>query len=393
MTHSRIGATADGGIDRESLTEADRQGRDVFAGWAQSAGASVMWDDLGTMYATVQGEDPTLLPIAFGSHLDTQPTGGKFDGVLGVLGGLEVLRTLRAAGVRTRHPLCLVNWTAEEGGRFPVSMAASGVWAGVFPASDADRWVDANGVHFRDALRAIGYEGQESAGARRFRAWLELHIEQGAVLDDSGTTIGIVTGGQAMRFATVTISGRESHAGTTPMEIRLDPVSAFVRIATACEASARAVADGRFTVGLIEVDPGSHSVIPRKVTFSLDLRHPSQTGLDHLSAVFEKAVLAERSRGHAVNICENGGSLELSFNPACVAAVRAGVRITGYEACDIVSGAGHDAFHIARICPTAMIFIPCRGGISHNSAESITPQEAACGADVLLHAILTLDHN
>ena len=274
MTHAQIGGTPDGGIGREALTEADRQGRDLFCDWARAEGAAVAWDDLRTIYTTWPGLDDSLLPIAFGSHLDTQATGGKFDGVLGVLGGLEVLRTLRGAGIRTRHPLCLVNWTAEEGGRFPVSMLASGVQAGVFPASDAGHWVDAAGVQFRGALRAIGYERAEPAGARKFRAWLELHIERGPVLEAAGAMIGVVTGGQAMRFATVSIAGRESHAGTTPMAARLDPVSAFVRIATSCEAAAGSTPDGRFTTGLIRTDPGSHSVVPRRLTFTLNLRHP-----------------------------------------------------------------------------------------------------------------------
>lgn len=391
MTHARIGATPEGGINREALTEADRQGRDLFAHWCGAEGMEITIDELGNMFATLQGSEAELLPLAFGSHLDTQPTGGKFDGVLGVLSGLEVIRTLRAAGVKTRHPLTIVNWTAEEGSRFVPSMAASGVYAGIFPRSDVGTWADRSGIRFIDALSAVGYAGPEPVGERRFAAFLELHIEQGPALEAGGRQIGFVTGAQAMSFNTVTISGREGHAGTTPMEARLDPVAAFVRIASACDAKARAITDARFTVGLIETQPGSHSVIPRELSFTLDLRHPKAERLAELIATYEAAAETERQRGYRIVRDEFGASPELAFDAGCIAAVQRAAKTCGYSWQNMISGAGHDAVYVARVCPTAMIFIPCAGGISHNPAESITPTEAEAGANVLLQSVLNLD--
>jgi beta-ureidopropionase / N-carbamoyl-L-amino-acid hydrolase len=393
MEHARIGATPEGGLNREALTDADKAGRDLFALWCRDAGMEVTVDDLGDMYATLPGTEPGRLAIATGSHLDTQRTGGRFDGVLGVLAGLEVARTLRDAGIAMRHPLTVVNWTAEEGGRFKPSMAASGVYAGIFQKSDAAQWADREGIGFLAALEAIGYRGTEPVGRQRFRALLELHIEQGPVLERERKQIGVVTHAQAMSFSNVTIHGRPSHAGTTPMEDRLDPMSAFVRIAASCEALARAIPDSRFTVGAIHADPGSHSVIPKQVSFTLDLRHPLQRELRRLVDGFESAAHAEGQRGYTVTRTEFGASPELPFAPECVAAVRQAALSCGYGAMDIVSGAGHDAVYVARVCPTGMIFVPCRGGVSHNPAESITQEQAAAGANVLLQAILALDNN
>jgi N-carbamoyl-L-amino-acid hydrolase len=391
MEHARIGGTPDGGINREALTEADRQARDLFATWCRAEGMDVAVDELGNMFATLAGSDPNLEALAVGSHLDTQATGGKFDGVLGVLGGLEVVRTLRESGVRLRHPLTVINWTAEEGGRFVVSMAASGVFGGIFPLSDAASWRDAEGVRFLDALRSIGYAGKEPVGARRFAALLELHIEQGPILDSAGEQIGVVTGSQGMSFSTVTIEGRASHAGTTPMSSRLDPVAAFVRLAGTCQQEAEAMPDARFTVGLINTWPGSHSVIPKTVTFTLDLRHPKAEGLRALFDVYEKAAEAERQRGFRV-VCEEFGSSPVSaFDAGCIEAVRESAIELGYRWRDMVSGAGHDAIYAANATPTAMIFVPCRNGISHNPAESITPDEARAGTNVLLKALMKLD--
>jgi N-carbamoyl-L-amino-acid hydrolase len=391
--HGRIGATSEGGLDREALTEADKAGRDLFARWCREAEMEVAIDELGDMFATRPGTEAGRLAIATGSHLDTQSTGGRFDGVLGVLAGLEVARTLRDAGMELRHPLTIVNWTAEEGGRFKPSMAASGVYAGIFPKADAQQWADAEGTGFLAALESIGYRGSEPIGARRFLALLELHIEQGPVLERERKQIGIVTHAQAMSFSTVTIQGRASHAGTTPMEARLDPMSAFVRMAASCEALARGIPNARFTVGAIQADPGSHSVIPREVNFTLDLRHPLQRELARLVDGFESAAHAERARGYTVTRTEFGSSPELPFAPQCVAAVRQAAKACGYSSMEIVSGAGHDAVYVARVCPTGMIFVPCLGGVSHNPAESITEEQAAAGANVLLHAILDLDRH
>lgn len=390
MEHAKIGARPDGGINREALTEADKIGRDVFAGWCRDLGMDVSVDALGTMFATYDGLEPGLDAVAIGSHLDTQPTGGKFDGVLGVLAGLEVVRVLHEAGLRTPRPLTIVNWTAEEGSRFVPSMAASGVYAGVFSMDEAATWKDNAGIGFIEALKTIGYDGPEPVGERRFAAFLEAHIEQGPVLESSGDVIGVVTGAQAMSFNSVTVVGRESHAGTTPMDMRLDPVAAFTRICAALYEAVDNVPDGRFTVGLIETDPQSHSTIPREVTFALDLRHPKAEVLRGLINHFETLAQAERARGFQVVRDAFGSSPELAFDAGCVGALREAVEALGYTHRDIMSGAGHDAVYVHNVCPTAMVFIPCAGGISHNPAESINPEHAEAAANVLLHAAFRL---
>ena len=390
MTHAQIGARDDGGINREALTPEDGKGRDLFADWCRDLGMEVAVDALGNMFATYAGTDNDLLPVALGSHLDTQPCGGKFDGVLGVLAGLEVVRTLHDAGLRTRRPITVINWTSEEGSRFVPSMAASGVYAGIFSMDEARTWTDREGIGFIEALRDIGYEGAEPVGDRKFAAFLELHIEQGPVLERKGAMVGVVTGAQAMSYNTVTIRGRESHAGTTPMDMRLDPVGAFTRIAAACYAKANATKDARFTVGLIDTTPESHSTIPNTVEFTLDLRHPKADVLADLIATYEAAAEVERALGFDIERDEFGASPELVFNETCVNAVRDAVKTCGYSAMELVSGAGHDAVYVTHVCPTAMIFSPCKDGISHNPAESITPEEAEAGANVLLQAALTL---
>jgi N-carbamoyl-L-amino-acid hydrolase len=391
MVHARIGGTPDGGINREALTADDAKGRDLFARWCRDEGMELGIDELGTMFATLPGTEPDAGALATGSHLDTQQTGGKFDGVLGVLAGLEVVRTLRQSETRLRHSLTVVNWTAEEGCRFPLSMAASGVYSDIFTQAEVEQCTDRAGVRFIDALGAIGYAGEEKVGARRFKAMLELHIEQGPVLEQRNAEIGVVTGAQAMSFNTVTIFGREAHAGPTPMEARLDPVSAFVRIAAACESKARAIPEARFTVGLIETLPGSHSVIPRELKFLLDLRNPKAGRLKELLATFEAAAEAERTLGYRIVRKEDGALPELAFDKTCIQAIQSAVNTCGYSSHEMVSGAGHDAVYVARRCPTAMIFTPCRGGLRHNPGESITPAQAEAGANVLLHALLNLD--
>jgi N-carbamoyl-L-amino-acid hydrolase len=389
MRHAEVGARPDGGLNREALTEADRAGRDLFAQWCRELDLELAVDKLGTMFATYAGREDGDA-IGLGSHLDTQPYGGRFDGTLGVLAALECVETLQERAIRPRRPITIVNWTAEEGSRFLASMAASGVYSGVFPPDAPDAWVDAKGIRFRDALRAIGYEGDEAVGARRFAAFLELHIEQGPVLEAESAVVGIVTGAQAMSFNTVVIEGREAHAGTTPMERRRDPVAALTRILATCEAVVRSTPDARFTVGSIETEPKSHSSIPREVRFTLDLRHPDDAVLARLVAAFEQAASAERDRGFHVWREEFGASPALAFDPRCIDAVREAAITVGAPSREIVSGAGHDACYVARVCPTGMIFSPCKDGISHNPAESITPHEAETTANVLLLAALRM---
>lgn len=390
MEHAKIGARSDGGINREALTHEDKVGRDLFASWCRDLGMDIAIDSLGTVFATYAGHEPQLKAVAIGSHLDTQPFGGKYDGVLGVLAGLEVVRTLHDAGIRARRSITIVNWTSEEGSRFVPSMAASGVYAGVFLTQDAATWKDAQGIGFLEALRAIGYDGTETVGERKFSAFLEAHIEQGPVLEAGGATIGVVTGAQAMSFNTVAITGRESHAGTTPMDMRLDPVAAFTRISAALYDKVGQFSDARFTIGLIRTTPQSHSTIPRSLEFTLDLRHPKAEILAELIATYETLANDERTRGFDVARTEFGASPELQFDPTCVEAVRAASQACGYTSQELISGAGHDAVYIARVCPTAMLFIPCKDGISHNPAESISPNHAAAAANVLLQAAMRL---
>lgn len=390
MEHAKIGARSDGGINREALTSEDGKGRDLFASWCRELRMDVAVDALGNMFATYAGTDNNLKPIAIGSHLDTQPCGGKFDGVLGVLAGLEVVRTLHGAGIRTKRPITVVNWTSEEGSRFVPSMAASGVYSKIFTMNEAHTWKDRDGIGFIDALRDIGYEGDEPVGQRQFEAFLEVHIEQGPVLEKEGALVGIVTGAQAMSYNTVAIKGRESHAGTTPMDMRLDPVAAFTRITTACYAKANATQDGRFTIGLIETVPESHSTIPHQVNFTLDLRHPKADVLADLISTYEATAEKERTLGFEIERDEFGASPELAFDETCLNAIRDAVGACGYSSMELVSGAGHDAVYVTHACPTAMIFTPCKDGISHNPAESITPEEAEASTNVLLLAVLKL---
>ncbi len=390
MTHGRIGGLADGGVCREALTDVDLQGRDTFVQWCRDAGLEIGIDTLGTIYATRPGQDNSLAPVAIGSHLDTQPSGGKFDGILGVLGGLEVVRALNDAGITTRRPLTIVDWTNEEGSRFPPSMLASGVYANKFSMDDVNAIEDAKGVSFLDALEAIGYVGEEQVGERRFHRYLELHIEQGPVLEQQGVEIGIVTGAQAMSWNRVSVHGQEAHAGPTPMEVRRDALAAATRIITACYDEANAVPNARATIGIIEAKPASHNTIPHTVEFTVDLRHPEDSSLARLKSVMEAAISSETERGFEIRAEQFGSALATKFDPDCIDAVRQATLDKGYSHIELASGAGHDAVYISDVCPTAMIFVPCEGGISHNPIENITPAQARAGVEVLLGAALRL---
>ncbi|MEL6515753.1 MAG: Zn-dependent hydrolase [Pseudomonadota bacterium] len=393
MRHAQIGAREDGGINREALTPEDGAGRRLFADWCTGLGLEVAVDRLGNMFATLPGQNPDALAVGIGSHLDTQPFGGKFDGILGVLAALEAVETIRDAGIVPKRSLTIVNWTAEEGSRFVPSMAASGAYAGIFTEEEILAATDDAGISFGDALDGIGFRGDEPLGQRRFAEFLELHIEQGPVLEAQDVPVGILTGAQAMSFNRVTIGGVEAHAGTTPMEMRRDPVAAMTRILAACFSAAEAEADGRCTVGAIDTVPRSHSSIPRQVDHFLDLRHPEQAGLERLLGVFEKAAEAERAKGFTISRDEFGSSPAMDFDARCTDAIRTATDRCGIPARELISGAGHDALYIARTCPTGMIFCRCKDGISHNPAESITPEDAEDAANVLLHAALDLANN
>jgi N-carbamoyl-L-amino-acid hydrolase len=393
METARIGGTAKGGICRLTLTDLDRQVRDWFRTQAEALGCAVTVDEVGNMFALKAGRRGDIPPIALGSHLDTQPTGGKFDGVLGVLGGLEAVRTLHDLGYETNAPLLLVNWTNEEGSRFAPAMLGSGVYAGVFDRAYADSRADREGVGFGEALEGIGYRGEARAGSVPFGALFELHIEQGPILEAEEKAIGVVQGVQGMRWYEVEVTGREAHTGSTPMALRKNALIGAARLIERVDAIAHAHAPAAVgTVGLVEVKPNSRNVIPGHVFFSVDFRHPEDSVLDRMERELEDAVPAVAAElGLAAELRKVWDSPAVRFDAACIESVRAGAEKAGLSTRDMVSGAGHDAAYIARVAPTTMIFVPCAGGLSHNEAESTSFEECAAGAQVLLNAVLEYD--
>jgi beta-ureidopropionase / N-carbamoyl-L-amino-acid hydrolase len=391
METAAIGGTPKGGICRLTLTDLDRQVRDWFKARAERLGCRVTTDDMGAMFARRDGT-ANVPPIAFGSHLDTQPTGGKFDGVLGVLAALEALRTLVEAGYETYAPIEVVNWTNEEGSRFAPAMVSSGVFARVLEKDWAQSRQDRDGTTFAAALDAIGYRGRERCGEHPLSAFFELHIEQGPILETEGKDIGVVTGVQAMRWYEVTLTGQDAHTGTTPMHLRKNALLGAARLIERIDAIGRSHPPGVATVGLIENRPNSRNVVPGEVFFCIDLRHPEGRKLDAMEADLRAALPAICAPlGLAVDMQRIWDQPEVRFDAGCVAAVRRAAELTGYSSRDIVSGAGHDAAYISRVAPAAMIFVPCRGGISHNEAEFSSKEQCAKGAQVLLQAVLDYD--
>jgi N-carbamoyl-L-amino-acid hydrolase len=388
-----IGATAKGGVKRLTLTDLDRRVRDWFVAKCEAAGCRVSFDEMGNIFARRPGRDDTLPPIAIGSHLDTQPTGGKYDGIIGVLSGLEVLRTLNDAGIETRHPIEVIDWTNEEGSRFAPAMLSSGVFAGVFTRDWAYAREDREGASFGAELERIGYRGEAACGSHALAAHFEVHIEQGPILEAEEKTIGIVTGVQGMRWYEVTVTGRDSHAGSTPMRMRRDALLGASRMVQAVSEAALAHApDAVATVGLIEARPNSRNVVPGEVFFTIDLRHPS----DEIVADMERRIEAACRAIAAAAELELGfeqvwDSPAVHFDPGCIGAVRDAAQALGYPAREIVSGAGHDSAYIARVAPTTMIFVPCAEGLSHNELESATLGDVSAGANVLLRAVLATD--
>jgi len=393
MQTAQIGATPKGGICRLTLTDLDRQVRDWFKAQCEALGCTVAVDQVGNMFARRPGKNPALAPIAMGSHLDTQPTGGKFDGVLGVLGALEAMRTLHDLGYETNAPIEIVNWTNEEGSRFAPAMLASGVFAGVFTPDYAYARTDRDGKTFGGELDRIGYKGAEKSGARKFGAMFELHIEQGPILEDEGRMIGIVQGVQGMRWYEVTVTGQEAHTGATPMRLRKNALLGAARMIERIDTIAHEHAPHAVgSVGLIENKPNSRNVIPGEVFFTVDFRHPDDKVLDAMETKF-RAALAEimASLRLTYNETRIWESPAVNFAADLIDCVRIGAEKSGFKSRDIISGAGHDAAYIARVAPTTMIFVPCAGGISHNEAESTSFEECAAGAQVLLNAVLEFD--
>ncbi len=393
METARFGGTAKGGIKRLTLTDEDKQVREWFRSQVEAIGCTVTVDEVGNMFAVRPGRRSDLPPTALGSHLDTQPTGGKFDGVLGVLGALEAMRTLHDMGYETNAPVEIVNWTNEEGSRFAPAMLASGVYAGVFPTSFAYEREDRQGLRFVDELERIGYRGTEKAGAHKFGAMFELHIEQGPILEDEGRMIGVVQGVQGMRWYEVTVTGQDAHTGATPMYLRRNALLGAARMIDRIDAIAHEHAPQAVgTVGLIENKPNSRNVIPGEVFFTVDLRHPDDGVLDVMEEKLRTA-LAEILPPLKLTYEEKRiwHSPAVRFDPNLIDCVRKGAEKAGFSHRDMVSGAGHDAAYVARVAPTTMIFVPCAGGISHNEAESTSFEECAAGAQVLLNALLEYD--
>lgn len=393
METALIGATSRGGIRRLSLTDFDREVRDWFRSACEAAGCMVVIDEVGNMFARRPGRNNALPPVSIGSHLDTQPTGGKFDGILGVLAGLEVIRTLNDLKIETNAPIEVVNWTNEEGSRFAPAMLGSGVFAGVFTRAYADSREDREGRRFGDELERIGYRGTERCGARKFSAHFELHIEQGPILEAEGKTIGVVTGVQGMRWFEVTVTGQESHAGSTPMALRRDAMVTAARMMLAVDEIARRYGpSGVGTVGLVECRPNSRNVIPGSVFFTVDLRHPEDTIINLMEKEMRK-LFSEISEfaGTSVVVERIWDSPAVRFDVGCVDAVRRAAVAAGFAWREIVSGPGHDAAYVARVAPTAMIFVPCERGLSHNEEENIKKADAIAGANVLLRAVLDMD--
>jgi N-carbamoyl-L-amino-acid hydrolase len=390
MSMAQIGATPKGGVRRLTLTDVDKRGRDRFRAECEAAGLTVRVDAIGNMFARRPGRDPNRLPVLFGSHLDSQPSGGKFDGALGVLAGLEVMRSLNDLGIVTEAPVELVNWTDEEGSRFGHSLMGSGVWSGVYPLDKVYALTDLDGVTVRSALDGIGYHGEQPAAAFPADAYFELHIEQGPILEREEKRIGIVTGAQAQVWYDAVTIGQDSHAGTTPPSTRKDALVAAARIIDLVDRMMRARGeDGRGTVGQLVVLPNSRNVVPGEVRFSVEFRHPSDAEVDRLDAEFPPAAEAiARDCDVALRLTTLFKIPAQPFDPVCVDLVRQGAARLGYSAREIVSGAGHDAVYVARHVPTAMIFTPCKDGLSHNEAESIQPEEAEAGCQVLFEAVL-----
>ena len=390
MDMAVIGATEKGGSNRQALTDEDRQGRDLFVCWCADAGLDVRVDQMGNIFAWRPGSDATLSPVLAGSHLDTQPTGGRFDGVYGVLAALEVVETLNDFGIETAAPLVVASWTNEEGARFVPAMMGSGVFAGVFDLQETWASEDKSGIRLFDELKRIDYLGEQAVEAFPIRAAFEVHIEQGPILESEARQVGIVTGVQGLRWYDVTLVGDECHAGPTPMEQRRDPFMALGPILESCYEMARELGPwARVTFGDIKASPGARNTVPGQVTLSVDLRHHEVETLDLMDARL-KALVARHCESAAVcgTVEEIWHMPVTQFDPGCIAAVRGATERLGYASMEMVSGAGHDSLYIAQVAPTSMIFVPCENGLSHNEAENALPADLEAGCNVLLHAML-----
>ncbi|UDL89643.1 Zn-dependent hydrolase [Mesorhizobium sp. PAMC28654] len=390
MEMAKIGPGIAGGNNRQTVTDEDGEGRHLFKRWCEAAGLEMGLDEMGTMFARREGTDPSLPPVYVGSHLDTQPTGGKYDGVLGVLGGLEVVRSLNDLGIKTRHPIVVTNWTNEEGSRFAPAMMASGVFAGVLDQADVYQHVDKQGKKFGEELERIGWKGTEKVGDRKIHAFFELHIEQGPILEDEGIDIGVVTHGQGLKWLQVTLTGKEAHTGSTPMPKRRNAGLGMARVIELVhEIAMDYQPDAVGAVGHMEVYPNSRNIIAGRTVFTIDIRSPEKEVLDAMDGRIREGIDTICDALDIQYKIEQVGAFDpVTFDAGCVKAIRDAADRLGYSHRNIVSGAGHDACWINRVAPTAMVMCPCVDGLSHNEAEEITKEWASAGADVLFHAVV-----
>ena len=390
MEMAKIGPGIAGGNNRQTLTDEDAKGRALFQKWCDEANLSMGIDKMGTMFARREGTDPDALPVYVGSHLDTQPTGGKYDGILGVLGGLELIRSLDDMNIKTKHPIVLVNWTNEEGTRFAPPMMASGVFAGVHTLDWAYAKEDSDGKKFGDELKRIGWIGDEEVGSRKMKAFFELHIEQGPILESEGKDIGVVSRGQGLNWLQVTLTGRESHTGSTPMPMRRNAGLGMAKITSLVhEIAMSPQPDAVGAVGHCDVYPNSRNIIPGKVVFTIDFRSPSFDTQDDMERrLHEGAKEICNSLDLELEIEKVGHFDPVTFDEGCVSTIRRAAERLGYSNRDIISGAGHDACWINKVAPTAMVMCPCVDGLSHNEAEDISQDWAVAGSNVLFHAVL-----
>ncbi|MGD1885332.1 MAG: Zn-dependent hydrolase [Paracoccaceae bacterium] len=390
MDMAKIGPGVAGGNNRQTLTDEDAEGRKLFKSWCEAAGCSMGLDQMGNMFAERAGTDPDALPVYVGSHLDTQPTGGKYDGVLGVLGGVEILRTLNDLDVKTKHPIVVTNFTNEEGTRYAPAMLSSGVFAGIHSQDWAYDRTDAEGKRFGDELTRIGWKGEEEVGARKMHAFFELHIEQGPILESEKKDIGVVTHGQGLSWTQVTLTGKDSHTGSTPMPMRRNAGLGMARLLEKVDEIALSHAPHAVgAAGHIDVFPNSRNVIPGRVVFTVDFRSPDLRVIEDMEARLrvEGQRIAD-AMGLQIAFEKVGGFDPVEFDAGCVGAVRNAAERLGYSHQNIISGAGHDACWINQVAPTAMVMCPCVDGLSHNEAEEITKDWAKAGADVLMHAVV-----
>jgi N-carbamoyl-L-amino-acid hydrolase len=390
MELAKIGATPRGGVCRLTLTDLDKEARDLIIGWAKAAGCTVSIDTMGNVFMRRKGRNDALSPVVTGSHTDSQPSGGRFDGIYGVLGGLEVLRAMNDLGIETERPVELVIWTNEEGSRFAPGMIGSGVFAGLYTLEHGLGLRDVDGKTIGAELRRIGYAGDAPCGGRPVHAAFELHIEQGPILETEGHSIGVVTDAQGQRWYEVVLSGQDSHAGTTPMPRRRDALLGASRVVQLVnEIGLRHAPLACATVGMMQVRPNSRNVIPGQVFFTVDFRHPQDAVLAQMNAQLREGVarIADGA-GLEARVDQIFYYAPVLFDATCVQSVRAAAQRFGYSHRDIVSGGGHDACYLSQVAPASMVFVPCIGGISHNEIEDATPAWIEAGANVLLHAVI-----